>query len=76
MSKNLIFGVGAVIGIILLALAAMAANTAIQWAQIDRDGAAVGWGIVTFFLTLAGIGAIAGSANHAFRVIDRPAAHH
>ncbi len=76
MSKNLVFGIGAVIGIILLALAVMATMTAIQWGQIDRDGAAIGWGVVAFFLAVAGIGSIAGSANHAFRVMGRPAEHH
>lgn len=67
------FGAGAV----LLLLAAVAATAAASWARIDRSGAAVAYGITTFFLVLAGIGALAATYNHVFRIIPSdPPEHH
>jgi hypothetical protein len=64
------------IGTILLVLALVAATAARSWAAVDRSGAVVGYSIVTLFLTLAGLGAIIATWNHAFRVIPGDAPHH
>jgi hypothetical protein len=62
-------------GVLLLALAAFTAYNAAEWGRIDRSGAQVAYNIAAFFLTLAGIGAIAATYNHVFRVIPRDAPH-
>jgi hypothetical protein len=66
------FGVGA----LLLVLALTAAVAARSWAEVDRSGAVVGYSITAFFLTLAGVGALAATWNHVFRVIPGEAPHH
>lgn len=66
------FGAGA----LLLLLAVVAGTAAASWARIDRSGAAVGYSIATFFLLLAGLGALAATANHVFRIIPGDAPDH
>lgn len=66
------FGAGA----LLLVLAATAAVAARSWADVERSGAVVGYSITAFFLTLAGLGALAATWNHVFRVIPGDAPHH
>jgi hypothetical protein len=66
------FGAGA----LLLLLAVVAGTAAASWARIDRSGAAMGYGIATFFLLLAGLGALAATANHVFRIIPGDAPEH
>lgn len=63
-------------GVLLLVLAATAAVAAASWADADRSGAVVGYSITALFLTLAGVGAIAATWNHVFRVIPGDAPHH
>lgn len=55
---------GVLAGVLLLGLAAAALRAAVAWGDIARNGAAVGYGAATFFLLLAGVGAIAGTLNH------------
>ncbi len=66
------FGAGA----LLLLLALVAGTAAASWSRIDRSGAAVGYSIATFFLLLAGLGALAATYNHVFRVIPGDAPDH
>ena len=66
------FGAGA----LLLLLAVVAGTAAASWARIDRSGAAMGYSITTFFLLLAGVGALAATANHVFRIIPGDAPEH
>lgn len=70
MGKTLFAGIGIGIGVILLVLAGLAFASAAKWAGFDRDGAAVGYSVVGFFLTIAGIGGIAATWNHNFRVLS------
>ena len=66
------FGAGA----LLLLLAGVAATAAASWARVDRSGAAVAYSIATFFLLLAGLGALAATYNHVFRIIPGEALEH
>ncbi|HEY0020952.1 MAG TPA: hypothetical protein VGC13_31915 [Longimicrobium sp.] len=66
------FGAGA----LLLLLAAVTATAAASWARVDRSGAAVAYSIATFFLILAGLGALAATYNHVFRIIPGEAPEH
>lgn len=60
--------IGVATGLGLLALALLAFMTARYWGAVDRDGAVVAYGLTTFFLVVAGVGAIAGTLNHNLRV--------
>lgn len=66
-------GIGFGIGAILLLLAVLAFVTAGQWGDYSRGGAAVGYAVVGLFLLVSGIGGIAATWNHHFRVL--PEAH-
>ena len=69
--------VGFGVGVLLLALALYAFMVAARWADVARDGAQVGYNIVGFFLTVAGVGALAATYNHNFRLPGRNTpAHH
>lgn len=71
--------VGVGTGVLVLGLAALSFYTAWQWGEIHRDGAATGYTLVGFFLTVSGVGAVLGTLNHNFRVLDpnrKTAAHH
>lgn len=76
MGKTIFTAIGVGIGLTLLALAAFAFYTAASWADLNRDGAATGYNLVGFFLLVAGIGGIAATWNHNFRVLTRPGGHH
>jgi hypothetical protein len=69
-------GVGT--GLLMLALAGLSFYTASQWGDIHRDGAATGYTLVGFFLTVSGLGGVLGTLNHNFRVLnpDRESAVH
>lgn len=74
---GLALGVGT--GLLILALAALAFYTAWQWGEIHRDGAATGYTLVGFFLTVSGVGAVLATLNHNYRVLNpnrATAAHH
>ena len=75
MSKMVLLAVGVGVGLMLLALMALSITNAIRWGAIDRDGAAVGYSLVGFFLTIAGLGAIFATLNHLFRAAGRSAHH-
>lgn len=75
MSRMVLMGIGLVVGLVLLGLAALAFVTAAAWNGYARDGAFVGYMLVGFFLTIAGVGCIAATWNHNFRVVNRPAHH-
>ncbi len=75
MSKTVLMGIGVGIGLVLLLLAALSYGNAASWGGLGRDGAAVGYTLVGFFLTIAGLGAILATLNHNLRAAGRPAAH-
>lgn len=75
MSKMVLLAVGVGLGLTLLALAVLSGTNAGRWGAIDRDGAAVGYSLVAFFLTIAGLGAIFATYNHLFRAAGRSAHH-
>jgi hypothetical protein len=66
------FGVGA----LLLILAVVTALNAAKWGRVDRSGAQVAYSIAAFFLTLAGVGGVAATWNHLFRIIPGEAPEH
>lgn len=72
MGKMLSTAIGLGIGVILLALAGFAFWTASAWGDFARQGAATGYTLVGFFLLVAGLGGIAATLNHNFRVLSRP----
>ena len=74
--KTVGMAVGFGAGALLLLLAAAAAAAAASWARVDRSGAAVAYSITTFFLLLAGLGALAATYNHVFRIIPGDAPEH
>lgn len=76
MGRMVLMGIGAVTGLVLLALAGLSFVNAAKWGDYARDGAALGYTLVGFFLTLAGIGALLATWNHNFRVVGGAAAHH
>lgn len=61
---------------LLLLLAAVALYAASTWGAIERSGALVAYTITGFFLLLAGIGGLAATWNHLFRVMPGEASHH
>lgn len=63
-------------GVLLLILAIVAYRAAGSWSGVERDGAAVAYTLTAFFLAVAGIGAVAGTWNHAFRVLRSEPEHH
>jgi hypothetical protein len=63
-------------GVLLLVLAIVAGAAAASWAEVERSGAVAGYAVTAFFLTLAGLGALAATWNHVFRVIPGEAPHH
>ena len=72
MGRTVFAAIGIGIGLVLLLLAVLAFVTAAKWSGLHRDGAAVGYTVVGFFLTLAGLGGIISTYNHNFRVLTRP----
>jgi hypothetical protein len=76
MGRMVFASIGIGIGVVLLLLAALALWTAMKWSGFGRDGAAVGYYTVAFFLTVAGVGGIAATWNHNFRVLVRPPQQH
>lgn len=60
------FGIGA----LMLLFAAISLYTSSSWAGAERPSAAIGYALAAFFLTVAGVGGIAATYNHIFRVLD------
>jgi hypothetical protein len=77
MPRMIIAAIGVGVGLVLLILAGLSAWSAVQWAGHGREPAVIGYTLIAVFLTVAAIGGIAGSLNHALRVLDpsRPQAH-
>lgn len=73
MGKTLFSAIGFGIGAVILLLGVLALANAAKWAGYARDGAAVGYAVVGLFLLISGIGGIAATWNHNFRVL--PEAH-
>jgi hypothetical protein len=80
MSKRILTGIGVGTGFVLLVLAGLAFWASASWSGYGREGAATGYAVVGFFLTIAGIGGALATWYHNFRVLDpnrRPShAHH
>lgn len=76
MSKMIGTATGVGIGIVLLVLAAISYRNAGWWNGMGRDGATVGYAVIGFFLTVAGLGAVLATLNHNFRVAGTPGGHH
>lgn len=76
MGKMLGTAAGVGIGLVLLVLAVLSYRNAGWWNGMGRDGATVGYTVVGFFLTVAGIGAVLATLNHNFRVAGAPGGHH
>jgi len=73
MGKSLFAGIGFGIGALLLLLGVLTLATAASWSGYGRDGAAVGYTVAGLFLLLSGIGGMAATWNHNYRVL--PEAH-
>lgn len=71
MGRIVFTAIGVGIGAVLLALAAFSFYVAAKWGGYALNGAATGYTIVGFFLALAGLGGIAATLNHNFRVLGR-----
>lgn len=69
MGRTVFAAIGIGIGVVLLILAIVSFVTAAKWDGLGREGAAVGYTLVGFFLTLAGVGGILATYNHNFRVL-------
>jgi hypothetical protein len=76
MGKYAFAAAGVVIGVIILALAALSFYVSAGWADLGRYGAATGYFVVGFFLVISGAGGIAATLNHNFRVLAQPDGHH
>ncbi len=74
MARLVTGAVGMGIGALLLLLSLYSFWVSLQWAGVARGGAAVGYGLVGFFLLIAGLGGLLGTYNHNFRVFSRPPA--
>ena len=59
---------GFVIGVLWLAMAANAIWGSVQGYANGREDWGLGWGLVAFFLTAAGLAALVGTWWHNFRV--------
>lgn len=75
MNRMIPMGIGAGAGLTLLALALLSFSNAAKWSDVARDGAATGYTLVGFFLTVAGLGAIFATWNHLFRAAGQPSHH-
>lgn len=75
-AKALFSFIGVGVGLVLLALAVVSFVAARSWAAIGLDGAAVGYALPVVFLTVSGVGCIASSLNHNFKVMGAIHAHH
>lgn len=75
MSNKVFAAIGFGIGALILLLAILAFSTAAKWNGLGRDGAYVGYLLVGFFLTLAGVGGILSTWNHNFRVLAGKGGH-
>lgn len=68
--------VGLGIGVLMLVLAVVAFVASGSWAEVEREGAATGYALPVLFLTVSGLGCIAATLNHQFRVSRGGGSHH
>jgi hypothetical protein len=71
MSRTIFAVIGFGLGAILLLLAGYSFYTSSVYASFGRDGGQTGYALAGFFLLIAGIGGIAATWNHNFRVLTR-----
>jgi hypothetical protein len=76
MLKTVFAAVGVGISVMLLALSGYSVYVAMRWGAEGLTGASTGYAMVAFFLAVAGIGGIAATLNHNYRVLARTGAHH
>ncbi|CAN5846871.1 hypothetical protein BH23GEM3_BH23GEM3_17230 [soil metagenome] len=78
MARIIFAAIGVGIGLLLLLLSGFAFWAASSWAALGREPAAIGYVLVGVFLIVAGVGGIAATLHHNFRVLDpnRAPAHH
>lgn len=76
MSKTVFAAIGVGLGLMLLGLAGYTLFVAARWGAEDLTGASTGYAIVAFFLAIAGIGGIAATLNHNYRVLAQRTARH
>lgn len=69
-------GIGLGIGLLMLTLAVVSFAASRSWAELDRDGASTGYALPVLFLTVSGLGCIAATLNHQFRVGRAGGGHH
>ena len=70
MDKTIALAAGIGTGLLLLVLAGVAFWAAAQWGAAARDGAVVGYTVTGICLLVAALGALLGTANHIFRVLN------
>lgn len=75
MSRLISAAIGIGLGVLLLALAGYAFYTASYYGSFERAGAQTGYTLVGVFLIIAGVGGIAATWNHNFRVLTRGSNH-
>lgn len=76
MGRNVFAAIGVGIGVLLLALSAYSLYVASRWGDAGLTGASTGYTLVAFFLAIAGIGGIAATLNHNYRVLAQPPRRH
>jgi hypothetical protein len=67
--KHAIMGLGALIGIVWIALAGAALWSSVNGFTAERSDWGLGWGLVGILLLAAGLAAVIGTWNHQYRVL-------
>ncbi len=68
--------IGLGVGLLMLVLSAVSFAASRSWAALDRDGASTGYALPVLFLIVSGLGCIAATLNHQFRVTRGGGGHH
>lgn len=67
--RHAFMALGALIGVLWLAMATAALVSSVQGLRVDRPDWGLGWGLVGLLLLAAGLSAIIGTWNHQYRVL-------